>query len=161
MSLNKILLMAALGVVSCGRAPEVSETLASAASHSSVSSLQVHCRKSTLYSRGLTLNDSITLAVDGKDVKLNRISSLVASDKTTTTTQSMTGKINSIFDGTVVKRTHATILLNPTTLATKSTNGTDERKLRYALIRYSEGKLTVLDADSKPIMTHSICRTVQ
>ncbi|MEY4064747.1 MAG: hypothetical protein RIR26_955 [Pseudomonadota bacterium] len=161
MSFKNIFLVAALILASCGRAPEVSDALTASAASQSVTQLKVHCRKYAEGARGMKLRDSITLAIDGKEVKLNRIQSSVSPDRTTTTTQTITGKINSVFDGNVVKSNHATVLLNPTTLTTQSELKKEDTKLRYALILYSEGKLSVLDAENKPLMLHSICRTVQ
>ena len=161
MSFNNIFLVAALVLVSCGRGPAESDNFAASASSQSLTQLKVQCRKEVSGSRGLTVRDSITLAVDGKEVKLSRIVSSISSVKTTSTIQSITGKINSVFDGNVVKSAYATILLNPTSLTTRSEQKNEERKLGYALIEYAEGKLSVTEPENKTVFSHSGCHTVQ
>lgn len=124
----------------------------------SVSSLRVECLKTSEYRLSRT-SDRVTLSVQNKSVKLSRIVVQTSSSETVSKTQTISGPLNTVFDGTVVKKTHATLLLTPATHSSRVNGSETETKLRHVIIEYSEGKLRVVGPDTKVILSHSNCRT--
>jgi hypothetical protein len=150
-------IVAALVLNGCGGVNSGLEQDSEIAS-TSVSSLRVECLKTSEY-RNLRTRDRITLTVQDKSVKLSRIVSQMSSSETVSKTQTISGPLNTVFDGTVVKKTHATLLLTPATHSSRAGESATETTLRHVIIEYSEGKLKVVGPDTKVILSHSNCRT--
>ena len=150
-------IVAALVLNGCGGVNSGLEQDSEIAS-TSVSSLRVECLKTSEY-RNLRTRDRITLTVQDKSVKLSRIVSQMSSSETVSKTQTISGPLNTVFDGTVVKKTHATLLLTPATHSSRVNGSGTESTVRHVLIEYSEGKLKVVGPDTKVILSHSNCRT--
>ncbi len=150
-------IVAALVLSGCGGVNPGLEQDSEIAS-TSVSSLRVECLTTSEY-RNLRTRDKVTLSVQDKSVKLSRIVVQMSASQTVSKTQNISGPLNTVFDGTVVKKTDATLLLTPATHSTRVSGSGTETTLRHVIIEYSEGKLKVVGPDTKVILSHSNCRT--
>lgn len=150
-------IVAALVLSGCGGVNSGLEQDSEIAS-TSVSSLRVECLKTSEY-RNQSFRDRITLTVQNKSVKLSRILVHFLPSENVSKTQTISGPLNTVFDGTVVKKTHATLLLTPATHSSRAIGSATETTLRHVIIEYSEGKLKVVGPDTKVILSHSNCRT--
>ncbi|MEN9529254.1 MAG: hypothetical protein RI932_1127, partial [Pseudomonadota bacterium] len=109
--------------------------------------------------RDIVLRDRLTLIVQGKSVKLTRVRTENRANQSVSATDTFTGTNNTIYDGAVVKKTHARMLLTPAEHAKKSSDQSSSTQLRHVLIEYSQGKVSVTGPDTKVILRHDNCRT--
>lgn len=141
----------------CGTAQSGAES-ESAVSSLSHTNLRVECLKS-IEVRDVRVRDRVTLLVQGKAVKLSRLRTENRAEKTLSSSDTFTGTNNTIYDGAVVKKTHARMLLTPAEHLKNNNGESNSTRLRHVLIEYSQGKVTVTGPDTKVILANDNCRT--
>lgn len=162
--MKKILVLVPLffGLMGCGRVQDSLTSLDAETASTSGSVLRVECLSTVDSSRGQVFRNRLTFLVQNGSVKLEQRETLLTSQDSSSVSQTITGRVNTVFDGTSLRNTHARVLLANTLIKKSDIKGQlSESRPRYVLIEYSQGKIRVSGPDAKEMFRHSNCRTAE
>ena len=158
-----VLLGALIFLAGCGRVQDLASVPDSeTASLGKSSLLRVECLSTFDNSRNIEVRKRVTLTIQNNDVTLKRRETLVSPEQVKSVSTTITGRVNHVFDGTAVRKSHATVLLTGTSLIQTDVQGKSiETKPRSILIEYFGGKIKVTGSDAKEIFNQGNCRTAE